>query len=219
MSTATELDIVSSAVRFPRAEITLTALIIDPKASDEDLSKIGAALVSIEGSRSWWIGDYACALQARKGEHYTDGRAEALGIEQSTFWQYKAVASFFNPSTRVEDLTFKHHFEAMCGADGDLAVAQDWLDQAVKNEWSVSDLRRAVRTAKAEYKSDGLNPTGNGYSALLEANRWASTQLKEIGGYTAEQAVLILADTPTLWTLGDELRRIAGVSGADANAK
>jgi hypothetical protein len=206
---STELDLVSSAVVLPGAKLTRTALIIDEKATDEQLSQIGTALCSIEGSRSWWIGDYACALTKRKGEHYTEGRAEALNIEPNTFRIYKMVAAFFEPLTRLNDLSFWHHREAMGGADDDLAVAQNWLAEAAKNNWSVAELRRAIRTSRAEYKDDGLKPTGNGYSVLLDADRWASSQLKEIGNYTAEQATAILGDIERLVSLLDQLRVLA----------
>jgi hypothetical protein len=211
---STELDVISNAVSLPGATITRTALIIDPKATDTQLASIGAAVVSIDGSRCWWIGDYGCTLQQRKGEHYTDGQAEVLGIEANTFRQYKMVADFFKVLARSNDLSWRHHYEAMMGAGGDLAIAQDWLDQAVKEEWSVSELRKAVRMAKADYESDGLQPTGNGYSALLDADRWASTQLAEIKDYTPERAALILLDIERLTSLLDQLRALAAKAAA-----
>lgn len=204
-------------VCLPGAILTRTALVIHETTTDDQLAEIGAALVSIDGSRCWWIGDYACALQRRKGEHYTDGRAEALGIEPGTFRQYKAVAAFFPPLSRAVNLTFAHHFEAMKGADGDLAVAQNWLDRAAKEEWSVSDLRKAVRLSKADpdYKDDGHEPTGNGYSALLDAVRFVHSQLKEIKSYTPEQAAAILSDIEQPFTTYiSELRRLAAVDVA-----
>jgi hypothetical protein len=204
-----ELEVVSSAITLPGAKMTETALMIDPKVTDEQLGYIGSTLARMEGSRSWWIGDYGCALQSRRGEAYTEGNAEVLGIEPNTFRQYKMVAEFLPAFTRVNALSFKHHFEAMMGAGGDLAVAQDWLSKAVKEGWSVSELRRAVRTARAEYKDDGLQPTGNGYSALLDADRWARTQAKELDGYTPEQASAILSDLPALIPLLDRLRELA----------
>jgi hypothetical protein len=209
MSNATELEIVRNAVSLPGATITRNALIIDPNASDEQLAQIGEALVQIEGSRSWWIGDYGVMLQSRKGEHYTEGNAEALGIEPGSFHQYKSVAAFFKVCTRVQALSFKHHYEAMCGCDGDVAVAQDWLDQAAGNEWSVSELRKAIRSSRADYKADGLKPTGNGYSAITDADRWAGSKLTEAQDYTAEQASAILLDIERLLAFVDVLRKRA----------
>jgi hypothetical protein len=204
-----QLEVVSQFVALPGATLTRTALIIDPSATDAQVARIGEALIQIDGSRCWWIGDYGCALQQRRGEHYTEGQAEVLGIHANVFRQYKMVAAFFNPLCRHNDLSFGHHYEAMGGSNGDLAIAQDWLDKTKENNWSVSELRKAVRVSRSDYKNDDLPPSGNGYSALLDADRWASSQLKEISTYTPVRAAAILSDIERLVRLLDELRIMA----------
>jgi hypothetical protein len=198
MNTIANIETISAGVSLPGCKFSRTGLLIDTKASDEQLTQIGNALVTIEGSRSWWIGDYGCALQRRKGEAYTEGRAEVLGIEPGSFRVYKCTADFFPVLSRLNALSFGHHYEAMVGADGDLAVAQNWLGLAEKNEWSVSELRKEIRATRAEYKPDGQKPTGNGYSALLDANRYASSQMQELESYTSERAAAILEDNKQL---------------------
>ena len=58
--------LIQKAVSLPGAVVSKTALHIDPKATEKQLGEIGAALVSIEGSRSWWLGDYGVFLRDRK---------------------------------------------------------------------------------------------------------------------------------------------------------
>ena len=119
-------------------------------------------------------------------------------MEQGAFYFYVSVGAIFPPDVRVDELSFDHHREALTGCNGDGKQAKEWLTKALANRWDVGELRRALRQANAEYHKDGKKPTGNGYAALLDANRWARTQAKELATYTAERAAAILSDVQPL---------------------
>lgn len=191
--------------------MTRTALIIEERATDAQLAEIGVALAGIEGSRSWWIGDYGVTLTERKGEHYTAGRAEALGIEDQSFRVYTMVSRFFEPLTRIYDtLSFSHYRAAQDESDGDLAVAQNWLERAQDGEWSVSELRKAMRKSKAVLTNDESKAEQNEFEFMDKADKWATTKKSTLAAIDKDTARNLLE---VRWCgvvqFIDELRRIA----------
>lgn len=180
----------TSSITLTGARMSKCALIIDEGATDEQLGQIGLALVGIEGARSWWIGDYGVCLTGRKGEHYTTGRAEALGIDAGTFRIYVGVSRFFDPLTRIYDsLSFAHYRAAQEGADGDVQRAQEWLEKAQEQGLTVSQLRKAINTSKATSVNDDERAEQNEFSFMDKADKWATTKkdtLKEIDAETAK---------------------------------
>lgn len=117
--------LLEKSVSLPGAGVTRTALVINPKATDKELGELGAALVAIDGSRSWWMGDYALFLYDRKraelladltekrkaegkpltdedredittaGTGYLAEKARVLGIDEGSFRNCQSVARFY----------------------------------------------------------------------------------------------------------------------------
>lgn len=200
-----------TAISLPCAKATRTALIIEDGATDAQLAEIGLSLASIEGSRSWWIGDYGVTLTSRKGEHYTAGRAEVLGIEDQSFRVYVGVSRFYNPLTRIYDLlTFSHYRAAQDECGGDLAVAQEWLQKAQDGGWSVSQLRKAMRRAGAELTNDSSEAEQNEFEFMDKADKWATTNRTQLAAIDKDTARNLLE---VRWCgvvqFIDELRKIA----------
>ena len=210
----------AKVITIPGAQFSENSLSIADDATPKQLGLIGDFLNACGNSAEWWRADYVQAVaernQLKDAACLDDPNAKARticeehGMEQGAFYFYLSVAAIFPPDVRVDGLSFEHHKEAVQGSDGDSTKAKDWLVRAVKEGWSVGELRRAMRQSSAEYKRDGRDPSGNGYSALIDATRWAKTQEKFLPNYTAAQAKAILGDVQPLRDFIAKVEEIAG---------
>lgn len=180
-------------IPLPAASATKTALVINQRATDKELTELGHALAHIEGSRSWWMGDYGLELQRRKrkelktlnpkltddeldagSRHYIGDRAEALAVDAANWHNCTMVARFYDTSVRTE-ISFGHHYVAMgaVGARGDVKKAIAWLLTAAEKGWSVSQLRGEVNRALATGAPIVALPEANPFAPMDEADHWA----------------------------------------------
>jgi hypothetical protein len=106
-------------------------------AAGNQLGKIGRAT-------GWWIGDWLRYGAQRWGEKYRDA-ARITGYDTATLRNLAWVASEFPLSRRRDKLTWSHHaaVASLPPADQDF-----WLDTALLEKMSVSDLRGEVRAAR-----------------------------------------------------------------------
>lgn len=208
------IELVQRAIKVPGARFTAVSLEMDENMGESRMREIGLMLAQIEGSKCWWLGDFVLAFQKKKGEHYTEGQAEDMGTTPGAMRIYRMVAAFFPASKRQVNLTFAHHYEAICGADGSLGAAQGWLKNAVKEGWTVAQLRAEIRKSKASYLPDGHSATGDGYSAIVDAARFAGQRLKHIDDYTPESAAAILSDLDPVLRFAESLREVAAKKSA-----
>lgn len=206
MPTAQQKELtLQKIVSLPAAVVSRSALDIDPRATDRQLADLGKSLISIEGSRSWWIGDYGLFLQRRrleqlkkgadgappvtdkeeleaKGLHYITGKADALGIDVGTWRNYVMVSRFYKPSHRDDEMSFGHHVVAIYaagGAGGDPKKAISWLIRAKENGWTVSKMRETVNRALASNRAPALPPPENLFAPLDEADKWAHNMAEQ----------------------------------------
>jgi hypothetical protein len=92
----------------------------------------------------WGLGDWIRYGNTKFGEKYTRV-AKITGYDAQTLTNMVYVASKFEISRRREDLSWSHH-ETLASLDRD---EQDhWLDRAVSEKLSVSDLRVELRSAR-----------------------------------------------------------------------
>lgn len=187
--------------------------------SQEEWLQCGKALALAEAATQWWLGDWWAFGVARE---YGEGRktAEAIDVEYQTIMDYGTVARAF--SRRRENLTFKHHREAMAAA---VDEREAWLDHAEGNEWSANQLRAAIkqgaafqRTKAVEIEAEKLgkfvvlyadppwryeNPPMGGSNRSIE-NHYPTMELEQIctlpvGGLAHENSVLFMwATSPKL---------------------
>ncbi len=224
----TTLAVLEKSVSLPGAGVTRTALIVNERASDKELAELGAALVSIGGSHSWWIGDYGLFLQNRKrlehikqfpdadpteiedkGRHYMDGKAGALGLDEGNWKFCVMVCRFFKPLVRT-NLSFTHHHEAMKaagGAGGDVKKAVMWLLRAEENGWSVSMLRAQVNKSLATSKPPALEPLPNEWKPIDDADDWAKNAA--VDSFTPDAAREHLTRLANIIALIEKLRELA----------
>jgi N6-adenosine-specific RNA methylase IME4 len=134
-------------------ERTNNSLTLPEELSRPDWIAVGRTLSEIEGAVAWWIGDWWAFGSGRKwGEG--PALAEAAGINYGTARQYGWVSDGFHLSSRLDNLSFKHHQEAMAAP---AAERQWWLEQALtakdkdgnSKPWSANQLRAAIKQGKA----------------------------------------------------------------------
>ncbi|MEL7234058.1 MAG: hypothetical protein AAGK74_06160, partial [Chloroflexota bacterium] len=99
-----------------------------------------------ETSIQWIIGDWLLCGDNRKymtweqvAKHFFDGR-----YSFETLKKYARVARDFAPGIRIPDASFAHHQTVMdcCSSEEEYVR---WLELAVDQKWSVSQLRREIK--------------------------------------------------------------------------
>jgi hypothetical protein len=116
---------------------------------------IGAELARIEKGVQWWLGDWWAFGEHRYGER---AKAAADGIFGRSFGGLAncgSVARAFETSRRREVLPFSHHVEA--ASLDDPAEADALLDQAVREDWTVRQLRAAIRQQRDDARKAALH--------------------------------------------------------------
>lgn len=110
----------------------------------------------------WWLGDWIRYGNARFGERYA--RASRItGYDVQTLMNMVYVASRYEISRRRENLSWSHH-ETLAALDED--DQEHWLDRAVGERLSVSDLRVELRSVRRDGRRGATGATrqraGNG---------------------------------------------------------
>jgi hypothetical protein len=200
---------INQVVSLQGADFTRNSLSISPDATPKQLKLIGEFLTQVGDAEDWWKADYAKTLADRNAPDKARVMCQEQGMEQASFDFYLSASTLFPLSVRLPSLSFEHHKEALIGTDYNQAQALEWLQRAEAEEWDVPALRKAIRQSNAIYKPDAKPPTGNGYSAMIDAERWARTQAKELSSYTPDRAKAILSDITHLRDLIDKLEAIA----------
>jgi hypothetical protein len=115
----------------------------------------GRRLGAIGRCGQWGLGDWIRYGNAKFGERYSRA-ARITGYDVQTLMNMVYVASRFTVSRRRENLSWSHH-ETLASLDP--SAQEHWLDRAVAERLSISDLRlelRAWRRRSAEdVESDG----------------------------------------------------------------
>jgi hypothetical protein len=89
----------------------------------------------------WEIGDWLNEGERQWGETYR-WASEITGLAQGTLRQYASVASRFEMSNRIDKLGFAHHLAV---AAIPMEAAQEWLELAQQEQWSVRELAAGLR--------------------------------------------------------------------------
>lgn len=124
-----------------RFKITPTGLVIDGNPTYDEWYDFGSRLQKYDGAIQWAIGDWLNEGERRYGETYTQAIKETDGQYQALA-DYKWVAGRVEFSFRYENLSWTHHRQV---AKFPPAEQKLWLHKAEKEEWSVSDLRAAIK--------------------------------------------------------------------------
>jgi len=110
----------------------------------EDDVQVFIGFAEAEEDARWAQADHAWAMTRRWGRQTATRLASEVGHSASYIRQLVATAkAFADPATRAQDLSFSHHRIAEMTQDPDF-----WIDQAAAHQWSVAELRQAIRDAK-----------------------------------------------------------------------
>lgn len=164
---------------LPHVDIRPNGLIIPSDITEEQFREVGACLATIQRGLQWMWGDWLAFAEA--GEKKKGLTASKLCIEDSALYELaetvsglsyqtlrtaKSVCSRIQLFRRRNSLYFGHHAEVSTIEDE--AIQDEWLDLAEKNNWSVSELRMAMRSArKTEPEAPGKDD-GSLRSQLLQ---------------------------------------------------
>ena len=219
MSKKTEMAVFEKTIAIAGVRVTRTAM--EFASLDEGtLREAGAFLQTVDACAAWWWGDFLAAycgyeIKAEEDElreagkapmdeltrgdrlkQYSAKYAVIANREPKTLWHYLSTARFYNSSRRREELTWSHHVEAKEGANGDEAVADNWLDLAVKHSWSHSELRAAIRKAKRADEADADGPAAQTLLPieLTNCRRWASAAIHRVADMDESEARAHLAE-------------------------
>jgi hypothetical protein len=98
------------------------------------------------------IGDWIAYGNAKFGERYARA-SKITGYDTQTLMNMVYVASRFETSRRRENLSWSHH-ETLASMEP--AEQDNWLNEASKHRWSVSDLRMMLRTVRKKEAGDEI---------------------------------------------------------------
>jgi len=187
-------------------EVSLVGMEIKGALSFDDWLHVGEMLKTAEGSVQFWIGDYLNYGEKAYGEKY----AQAVDAKQAATWKnYAWVATKVEISLRKDLLSYKHH-EAVAP----LAPPEQktWLTKAIEEDWSVHELRAAIKAAKptpplpeGKYRVIYADPPWQYSDELIEGygaaeHHYPTMSIEElctlpVKGLAADNAVLFLWTT------------------------
>lgn len=152
-------------------------LVFSKDVTEEELLIVGKTLKTVEGAVQFWIGDWINANWG-KYEHGKYDEAEKLGYDKELLRQYSFVSERIESVIRITVLSWSHHREvASLSSD----QQKHWLQQAVENNWTVRELKDAIKKAQ---KPEVLELPEGKYQILYIDPPWQYSD-KLIKGYGA----------------------------------
>ncbi len=147
-------------VRVLPGMITPTGLILHSALEIEEWAPIGIKLRQAKEWLQFALGDWLNHGEAHYGETYSQAATDT-GLPEETLMIFKYVSSRVAPETRIKDLTWSHHREV---AKFPPEEQIRWLEMALKEGWSVRDLKDALKKAAGKDKEEpeeGSSKEGN----------------------------------------------------------
>lgn len=239
MSRAQQLQVLDNDINVPGCTFSRTALKIG--VIDEDtLIHAGTFLAQVEGCRAWWWGDYLLAYCAFRLEQedkplrdeakrdpkmcqrlyrrYTAERSDVARVDIDTLHEWRNVCDFYEMPRRRGDLSNEHHREAMYAAEGDAAIADQWLESAIENKWTVPQMRAAIRRSKqTESEPDEPLPEMH-QQELFACARWSRAAIRRVPTMDTGEARQLLADLQPILALAAQLAAHVGADVKFTNA-
>lgn len=119
----------------------------------QDWVAVGRSLGEWGRVSNWWVGDWLRYATTRWGEKYVEA-AKITGVDAKTLRNIAYVASRFDLSRRRDNLTWTHHAE-VAALEPD--KQDEWLDRAIHDRLSATDLRLELRTLARVGRPTGRN--------------------------------------------------------------
>lgn len=134
----------ASGLRVGHFEITANGLLIDGAPDYDEWERLGIALRTVERGIQFALGDWLNYGEHAYGQKYSQA-LEETEYEYETLRKYVYVAKRIETGNRFPILSFHHH---MLIAPLDPDQQTYWLKYAAARDWSVADLRKALREHK-----------------------------------------------------------------------
>lgn len=115
-----------------------------PGIEQREWISTGRRLGTIGRCSQWWIGDWIRFGTARWGEKYSEA-ARVTGYDVASLRNMAWVASRFDLSLRSDRLSWSHH---VLLAPLEEREQRHWLEKALEERLSVSDLRLELRARR-----------------------------------------------------------------------
>lgn len=138
---------------------TLTAVsleVTDPNLPFQSWENLGRCISFAGNAWQWWVGDWIRIGETLYGEDAAqavddsasryDVMRRVTGVEQQTLLNVASVARKVAPFVRRPELRFSHHAVVAPFEEEDQVL---WLHRAVDNQWTVAELRQAIRDEKS----------------------------------------------------------------------
>lgn len=154
-------SLVASDGKIRAGNFTLmpVGLHMEQAATVDEWREVGGILRRLDASIQWLIGDWMAYGERVWGQTYEQVAAET-GYSYQTLRDYSWVARNVGLSIRIDKLSFSHH---RLVASLSPEQQQEWLDYAVMNNLSLSQMRQAI-----EGKPPAL-PSSHVYDTLFSS--------------------------------------------------
>lgn len=119
-------------------------------ATADDWKTLGRVLRKLENGLQWLIGDWIIKAEPAWGSTYA--MAEELGFEETSVKDFVYVCRHVQMSVRTDFLSFGHH-KLVAAMPED--IQREWLNQAVAGQWSISQLREAMKVKRVSVLPSG----------------------------------------------------------------
>jgi hypothetical protein len=133
-----------------------TELRIGPALSQNEFSRLGKALASVDQASDLWACDYALAGQKRWGDEGLEVAAAATRLSVGYLKVSARIAERFEPARRFPNMT-REHYRGLCCFP--VEFTDEWLPTVVEKGFSAKTLRALAVEAfgsdpKAGYSKD-----------------------------------------------------------------
>ncbi|MGA9855324.1 MAG: MT-A70 family methyltransferase [Gammaproteobacteria bacterium] len=146
---------------------TKTSLVLPDDLCIEDWNTVGAQLKQASGSVMWWLGDWLNFGERKYGEMYAQAM-EATEYGYQALKDAKYVSTHVEWSRRRDHVPHGIHREVASLAPPD---QERLLAQAEAENWTVREMRRAVRRTKAGTRDNVPFPDGK-YRVIYADPPW-----------------------------------------------
>lgn len=185
-------------------ELSTTSANFKPETDFKDWLEAGRKLCEVSACSLWWIGDWLNYGEAKWGKKY-EAAVEVIGYDYVTLKAAAWVARSIKVSTRIQSLSWSHHREV---ASEEIKDKAKWLRKAQENNWTVSELRRAIRESGAEFHDN--ERSRNAFNVMkwaMDGVRWLKTEMntKPIEQWPKEQREAIKKDLQPLIEIYEKL--------------
>jgi hypothetical protein len=125
------------------AKISPTELALPDGLERQEWEETVFKIAQVNGASNWWLGDALVYGETRYGEQYAQGASDTC-LSPDKIKAALYVSLRVAPVRRINNpiVSWSHHREVAKCTDKEQT---DWLERSLKNEWSLRELKEAMR--------------------------------------------------------------------------